>query len=166
MRARLLLLAFALLAACSPPAQHANAKSTTTTTAPATLPGQHLDPAAQALAGAVASAVSDEIGQPVSLRVTTALVQDNWGWVIAQPRTPADGAIDWSQTHYAARAQAGDLDGDGTTYALLQQQNGQWVIRQFVIGPQDVAYNDWPQRYGAPAALMGMQEQAATPSKP
>lgn len=165
MRAKTLLLVLALLAACSPPAQTSTGKSASAS-APATVAGQHLDPAAQALAAVVATAVSDEIGQPVSLRVTTATVQDTWGWVIAQPRTPTDGAINWRQTRYAARAEAGDLDGDGTTYALLQQQNGQWVVRQFVIGPQDVAYNDWPQRYGAPAALMGLQDQPATPAKP
>jgi hypothetical protein len=161
MRAFVLAVA-AVLAACSPPA---NTTTTTTTTANDTAPAAIIvSPADRPLVDAVTAAVADEVGQPVSLRVNTARQQADWGWIIAQPRKPDGGAIDWAQTRYAARAEAGALDGDGTTFALLQRQNDQWVVRQFVIGPTDVAYLDWPTRYGVPAALLGLSG-ATTPSQ-
>lgn len=159
MKLRVAFVALALLAGCSPPAQSSGksgAQGATVVLAPA----QSIDPAAAPLIAILTPAVAEEIGQPVLLQVTTARLQDAWGWVVAQPRTPDGGQIDWSQTKYASRAEAGDLDGDGTTYALLQQQSGVWVVRQFVIGPQDVAYMHWPERYGAPPALMGLEAQS------
>ena len=155
---RAVLVALVTITACSPPSQTADKGGAQSTTIPVAA-AQNIDPAAAPLVAILTPAVSEEIGQPVSLQVTTARVQDQWGWVIAQPRSPSGGQVDWTQTKYASRAEAGDLDGDGTTYALLQQQRGVWVVRQFVIGPQDVAYMNWPERYGAPAALMGIEAQ-------
>lgn len=151
MRSLILALGVAM-AACSPPAGD-GAKSTNVQTSPVSN---------DALVNALTPAVSEEIGQAVSFQITTSRQDGDWGWVVAQPRKADGGAIDWAQTKYAARAEAGALDGDGTTYALLQRQNGQWAVRQFVIGPTDVAYIDWPQRYGVPAALLGLQG-ATTP---
>jgi hypothetical protein len=85
------------------------------------------------------------------LEATTVRVQDDWGWLVAQPQS-----VDWSTTKYAAQAEAGALDGNGTTYALLKRENGAWRVLDFVVGPTDVAYMDWPARHGAPAELMGL----------
>ena len=66
------------------------------------------------------------------------------------------GAIDWARTKYGDQSAEGVLDGGGTTYALLKRENGQWRVLEFVIGPTDVAYADWPERHDAPAGLMGL----------
>jgi hypothetical protein len=150
---RALVLALALAgAACSPPSQQKQAE------APASAPGapaaEAPDPERDAMAAALASAATPEIGIPVSFAVTTKRVDGDWGWLVAQPWTPDGAAIDWSTTRYATQAQEGVLDGGGTTYALLRRDAGNWRVVAFAVGPTDVAYADWPERYGAPASLM------------
>jgi hypothetical protein len=149
MRAMVFVLA-ALGVACSPPAQK-NAE------APAGEPGvpaEASNPEQEAMTAALAPRVQAEIGQPVSFTVTTMRVENDWGWLVAQPWTPDGAQIDWSQTRYAERAAEGMLDGGGTTYALLRRENGQWRVVDFAVGPTDVAYADWSARHGAPASLM------------
>ncbi len=109
------------------------------------------------MADALATAAGAEIGQPVKFAVTEKRTDGEWGWLVAQPWTPDGAQIDWSQTRYAERAAAGMLDGRGATYALLRKQNGRWSVVAFAVGPTDVPYVDWPQRYGAPSALMGLE---------
>lgn len=147
-------LALALLAACSPAAAPApeeaagNAGSNGQAEAP--------DPERDAMLTVLAPAVSAEIGAPVTFTVETKRRHGDWGWIVAQPWTPDGAQIDWSSTAYAERAREGVLDGGGTTYALLRRENGQWRVVDFAVGPTDVAYADWPQRYGAPAPLMDL----------
>ena len=137
------LLIAALAAACSPPAQ-------TTPATPPEAPSAEAESAS--LVAALTPVVAADVGQPnVTLTAETVRVQDDWGWLVAQPH-----GVDWSATKYAARAEAGALDGNGTTYALLKRENGAWRVLDFVVGPTDVAYMDWPARHGAPPELMGL----------
>lgn len=143
---RLAIVVFALLAACSPPGQQ---RSDT--------PAGHAAPndeQADALAAALTPALSEAIGRPVSLEVQTSTMDGTWGWIVAQPWTPEGAQIDWSQTRYAERAQEGLLDGNGLTYALLQQRNGDWRVVEFAVGPTDAPWLDWAERHGAPASMM------------
>ena len=142
--------ALALLCACSPAPP-----ATTSSTQVAITPGPEQD----ALIAALTPVITSDLGQPVVFTVDTARAEGDWGWLVVTPKTPAGTAIDFSTTKYASQAEAGVLDGGGTTYALLQRQNGAWTVRDFVVGPSDVAYMDWPQRYGAPAALMGLAQE-------
>lgn len=158
MRAFVIAALAACVIACTPPSSQTPAPQETNTASPAgeTLPP---DPERDAMVAALTPAVSADVGQPLSFVVTSSQTQGDWGWVIAQPWTPQGAALDWSQTRYADRAQAGALDGGGTTYALLKRVNGAWTLTAFVVGPTDVAYNDWPQRYGAPPELLGLRTQ-------
>jgi hypothetical protein len=36
---------------------------------------------------------------------------------------------------------------------LLQRHDGQWQLRAEAIGPTDMVWLAWPQKYGAPTAL-------------
>jgi hypothetical protein len=136
-------------AACSPPAPKTEA-------APGEpgIPVETSNPERDAMTAALAPLVQAEIGLPVSFTVTTMRVENDWGWLVAQPWTPDGTQIDWSQTRYAQRAADGVLDGGGTTYALLRRENGQWRVVDFAVGPTDVANADWSERHGAPASLM------------
>lgn len=107
---------------------------------------------------AVKAALDADLGQPVWFPAETVSFDGDWAWLVGVPSQLRGQDIDWARTRYAERAAEGVLDGGGTTYALVQRQNGVWVVRDFVVGPTDVAYMDWPQRYGAPAALMGLNE--------
>jgi hypothetical protein len=148
MRGMILALA-ALAAACSPPAQKAEVPP-----GEPGIPAEASNPERDAMTAALAPRVQAEIGQPVSFTVTTMRVENDWGWLVAQPWTPDGAQIDWSQTRYAERAAEGMLDGGGTTYALLRRENGQWRVVDFAVGPTDVAWADWSERHGAPASLM------------
>jgi hypothetical protein len=151
---RALILAFALLAvACTPPAQAPSGDAPT----PGGEAGQATqapDPERDAMVDALSAQAGVDIGLPVTFEVTTKRVEGEWGWLVAQPWTREGAQIDWSQTRYAQRAAEGVLDGGGTTYALLRKQNATWTVVAFAVGPTDVAYADWPQRYGAPASIM------------
>jgi hypothetical protein len=133
-----------LVAACSPPASEAPSTE-------AAIPRGNQD---AALLNAVSAALMADLGttQGVSLTSDTIRTEGDWGWVVAQPQN-----VDWSQTKYASAVEHGVFDGNGTTYALLQRENGVWVVRAIAIGPTDLAYATWPQEYGAPASLMGLE---------
>ncbi|MEJ0058186.1 MAG: hypothetical protein WDM79_00650 [Terricaulis sp.] len=140
----------ALTAACSPPAA-----TTEPPPAPATVVVNEND----ALGAVLTPFLAADFGQPVALTVETANVQGDWAFVVAQPAAPAGGAIDWTTTPYAERAREGVLDSGGKTYALLQRQNGVWVVRDYAVGPTDVAYGGWATEYGAPAEIITLDQR-------
>jgi hypothetical protein len=144
----LLIAVVALAAACSPP--------TTTTETPETPAAPAPDATTEALLGALTPVVAQDVGQPVSLQTTNVNVRDEWAFVIAQPKKPDGSAIDWSTTSLAQRAVDGVLDGDGTTYALLKNENGTWTVLEHAIGPTDVAYIDWAAEHGVPPDILGL----------
>jgi hypothetical protein len=151
---RKLIVVLALIAAaCSPAPSEKTAEAPSTGSAGE---AQAPDPERDAMIAALSPRASTEIGIPVTFTATAKRTEGDWGWLVAQPWTPDGAAIDWSTTRYATQAQAGVLDGGGTTYALLKRENGQWSVVALAIGPTDVAYADWPQRYGAPASLMDL----------
>lgn len=151
---RKLIVALALVAAACSPAP--NDKTGAPPSAGSEGQAEAPDPERDAMIAALGPRATAEIGIPVTFTATTKRTEGDWGWLIAQPWTPDGAQIDWSTTRYATQAQEGALDGGGTTYALLRRQNGQWTVVAFVVGPTDVAYADWPQRYGAPASLMDL----------
>lgn len=146
MRHVLALIAFTLVAACTPPAP-APAEGD------ASIPGSSADAISDPLALAAAPAISEDIGIPVSLAPRVSRTEGDWGWIVAQPWTPEGAAIDWSQTRHASRAENGAMDSSGTVYVLLKRENGAWRVVEHTIAPTDVAWLDWPQRHGAPASL-------------
>ena len=143
------LVAALALAACSP-----QAPSEPTPPAAPAAPSPEAE--SQELLDALTPVVAADIGQPVSFTIDTVRVQNEWAWLVVQPQAPGGGAIDWARTKYGEQSAEGVLDGGGTTYALLKRENGQWRVLEFVIGPTDVAYADWPERHDAPAGLMGL----------
>lgn len=147
---RLVIAAAALaLAACAPPASEQAAP-------PAAPPVASADAASAVLLAAATPVIAEEFGQPISLAPTTVRIQDDWAWLVAQPQTPSGGEIDLSTTRFASAVENGVFDGNGTTYVLLKRENGAWRVIDHAIGPTDVAWVDWPQRYGAPASVMDL----------
>lgn len=146
MKLKAILAAFALVA-CTPPAP-------TEPAAPPAAPAP--EAASQELLDTLTPVVSAAIGQPVSFTIDTVRVDNDWAWLVVQPQAADGSPLDWSQTSFAAAHAEGALDGNGTTYALLKRENGQWRVVDHVIGPTDVAYIDWPARHGAPPELLGL----------
>ncbi len=149
MRALLIAAAVATAAACTPPAA-------TTTETPETPVAAAPDAQTQVLLTALTPVISQEVGQEVSLQTTNVTVRDEWAFVQAQPKKPDGSAIDWSTTSLAQRAADGVLDGDGTTYALLKNDNGTWTVLEYAIGPTDVAWIEWAGEHGVPPDILGL----------
>ena len=99
-------------------------------------------------------AVEAEMRGPVEFVVTTIRVTPNWAFVQVEPQRPGGGVIDPEETGFA-----GDTDMmDGlTVYGLMGFQAGRWNLLDHMVGPTDVGYADWQQRYGVPAALLGLE---------
>jgi hypothetical protein len=139
-----------IAAACTPPAA---------TPEPAPAPETIVVNENDALAAVLTPLLAADFGQPVALTVETSNVQGDWAFVVAQPAAPAGGAIDWTTTPYAERAAEGVLDSGGKTYVLFERQNGVWVVRDFEVGPTDVAYANWATEYGAPAEIITLEQR-------
>lgn len=151
MRRVLAIVAFTLLAACSPPAPAPSSDGD------ASSPGSSAGVSADPLAVAAAPAISEDIGIPVTLAPSVSRIDGDWGWLVAQPWTPDGAAIDWSQTQHASRAENGAMDSSGTVYVLLKRENGAWRVVEHIVAPTDVAWLDWPQRHGAPESLFATE---------
>ncbi len=115
------------------------------------------DPRRKLLLDTLRGPVEQDLGQKVQFVVDTLNVQDDWGFAIVHPRTPAGGEIDFRRTRYNEALDEGMFDGD-TTYALLHSEGGEWKLVTFVIGPTDVTYAGWPEEFGAPHALFGLTQ--------
>ncbi|WP_088181844.1 hypothetical protein [Sphingobium sp. Z007] len=110
------------------------------------------DPQRRVLLDALRPSIERDLMQKVKFVVHRLRRQDRWAFAHVVPQTPAGGAIDFRKTHHAERVAAGIFDGPDI-YALLEQKDGRWIVRDFVVGPTDVYYLAWPDEYGAPMGL-------------
>ncbi|BBF69660.1 hypothetical protein [Sphingomonas bisphenolicum] len=114
------------------------------------------DPQRRVLLDALRPAIERDLGQKVQFVVRTLRRQDRWAFAHVVPQTRAGGAIDFRKTRHAERVREGIFDGPDV-YALLEQKDGRWMVREFVVGPTDVAYAAWPDEFGAPAGLLQLR---------
>lgn len=124
--------------------------------APAPAPPEAAAPEAAdaALLAALTPIASAGIGQDVSLQTSNVRVQDDWAWLVAQPRQADGAAINWATTALASRYEHGAMDESGAIYALLKNESGAWRVVAHTIAPTDVAWLNWETEYGAPAGLI------------
>ncbi|MDG9923904.1 MULTISPECIES: hypothetical protein [unclassified Pseudomonas] len=107
------------------------------------------------LLDALRSHAQEDLDQPVQFVVDTLRERDGWVFAVVRPQTKDGQPIDFSRTVHAERLEAGILDSD-TIFALLQLQDGQWQVRDYVVGPTDVAWAGWATDYQAPAELFDL----------
>lgn len=110
------------------------------------------DPQRRMLLDALRPAIERDLMQKVKFVVRTLRRQDRWAFAHVVPQTPAGGTVNFRKTRHAERVEAGIFDGPDV-YALLEQKDGRWMVRAFVVGPTDVAYLAWPDEFGAPIGL-------------
>ena len=111
-------------------------------------------PERAAILDALRPAVEAEMRGSVEFVVTTIRVSPGWAFVQVEPQRPGGGAIDPERTGF--RGESDMMDGL-TVFALLTFQSGRWNLVDHVVGPTDVAYAIWPDRYGVPPAVVGME---------
>ena len=93
------------------------------------------------------------MGGPVEFVVGTLRTTAKWAFVQVNPQRPGGEAIDIEETSFASDADT--MDGL-TVFALLRFQSGGWTLVEHVVGPTDVAYMAWPDRFGAPPVVFGL----------
>lgn len=103
-------------------------------------------------------ALEADIGKPLRLDVLSVAFDGDWGWAVVQPRAPDGGRVDFAGTHYAELDAQGLLANDGRTYVLLRQDGPHgWLVADFMVGPAETAWTDWPRRHGAPPDIMDLE---------
>jgi hypothetical protein len=117
-----------------------------TISAPAITPAERTD-----ILDAARSPVSEALGKPVVFKVSTLNRSRDWAFLIATMEDRGGNLVDYSGTPKAAAAAEGIVSP--IYAALLRQRNGRWVVVECAIGPTDVAWEPWAERYGAPNNL-------------
>jgi hypothetical protein len=110
------------------------------------------DPRRDALLDALRPSIETDLGQSLIFEVDTLRESDGSAFAVVRPRTPAGKPIDFANTRHAQRLEDDVLDGD-TVYAILQYRDGRWQVREYAVGPTDVAWTRWAQDYSAPEAI-------------
>lgn len=101
---------------------------------------------------ALRPAIEAEMRGPVEFVIQELRASDGWAFVIADPQRPGGGAINIANTGFAPDADY--MDGL-RVYALCRWSNERWNLIDHVTGPTDVAFEPWPQFYGAPKDIFG-----------
>lgn len=95
-------------------------------------------PERSAILDAVRAPLIEHVGGRVEFVVETLRVGGGWAYLEAQPQRPGGGSIP-----------ADDYMDGNTTYAVLRQQGGRWIVDNWTYGANDVwwvYYCDQPAR--------------------
>jgi hypothetical protein len=101
----------------------------------------------RAVLDAMRGTVEGDLRQPVMFKVSTIRVCGEWAFVVAEPLKPDGGPLLWERT--ICKGDVSHLVG-----ALSQKdQSGAWALKEYALCPTDVAWESWPEKYGAPQAV-------------
>ena len=104
-----------------------------------------------ALLEAARAPVQAELGKAPKFRVDQLHRDGDWAFLLATLQDADGKPFDYKGTPLADAAQQGMVS---RTYAALLRHDARgWQVVAKAIGPSDVAWEDWPKRYGAPARL-------------
>lgn len=113
------------------------------------------DPLRKTLLDALRPTIEKDLGQPVKFVVRKLRKQNQWAFAVVVPQKPDGKPVDFMRTRYADYIREGTFDSHDV-YALLEQKDRRWIVQDFVIGPTDVYYAGWPDKFGAPYPLFEM----------
>jgi hypothetical protein len=108
-------------------------------------------PERAAILDALRPMVEDDVGPPVVFLVSRINAEHGYAFVSATPQRPGDVPIDWSRTRFA-EAFAADAMSD-MVLALLSDTGGGWQVLEYAIGPTDVVWEEWIEKYRLPRRL-------------
>lgn len=109
------------------------------------------DPDRKAILDALRPVVAHATGGPVLFVVDILRTDGHWAYIQGTPQRPGGKPVDWMRTRYA-NAWANDAMSD-TVMGLVVRMNGRWSLVDHVIGPTDVHWYGWLDRYGVPESL-------------
>ncbi|OJF98437.1 hypothetical protein AX760_14300 [Pararhizobium antarcticum] len=107
-----------------------------------------------AVLDALRPAVEAQMRGPVEFVVATLRTTPKWAFVQVDPQRPGGAPINVEDTSFSGDA---DMMDGLTVFALLRFQSGRWNLVEHVVGPTDVAYLDWADRFGAPPVILGLE---------
>lgn len=125
---------------------------------PTPAPAQQYSPAAdsaefKAMSAVVDVGIRNELKQAVVIDIESVARNGEWAFVMASLLDSSGRAYRYLGTPLEEAAANG---GVSNTYAaLLRWRDHKWSLVTQVIGPGDVAWEDWPSTYGAPPELFG-----------
>ncbi len=90
--------------------------------------------------------VAAKLGAPIEFVVDRILIDGDWAFAVVTPQRPGGGKIDFRGT-----VCAGDVSH--LVGALFKRAGIGWTVRDIAFCPTDVAWANWDQQHGAPAAL-------------
>ena len=103
------------------------------------------------LLDAARAAIKRKLGRDVRFVVEQIRVGDGWGFLYAHMEDADGKPIDYAGTPLADPAREGYVSPD---YVALQRREGEaWTPVADAIGPTDMVWLSWPEKYGAPHAL-------------
>lgn len=106
-----------------------------------------------------------ETGGPVEFVINTLNVMGEWAYGDVKLQRPGGSPIDWRKTKFADDFTQGMLE-TGHNLFLLQRTGGKWIVVEYVVGPTDVAWDDWRQQRNLPAELFGASSADFPPLPP
>jgi hypothetical protein len=101
--------------------------------------------------GALRPVIEKEVGGQIVFVVHALNVMGTWAYVSAEPRRPDGGSVDWRATKFRRDVEADMFSG--LVLALLRRQKGSWNVAEYVIGPTDVSWVEWVEKYRIPEGL-------------
>ena len=105
----------------------------------------------RAILDAVRPRVEAEIGPPVVFNVSVLRVSGNWAFVQATPKRPGSVDVDWKKTKFREAFEK-DFMTD-IVMGLLRYDDSKWTLVEYVLGPTDVFWESWLQKYRLPRQL-------------
>lgn len=103
------------------------------------------------LLDALRPTIQAETGGPVSFVVNTINVMGEWAYVGATPVRRNGSPIDWRATKFKQAVE--DDMFSGLVMALLRRDGKSWTVVDFVVGPTDVYWYEWVEKYKLPETM-------------
>jgi hypothetical protein len=105
----------------------------------------------KAIMDALRAPIEKQLGKAVIFKVEHLKVQDGWAFMHGVPKQPDGKAMDYRGTPFY-KAHKDGMFSDFVC-GLLRLKGGKWQVVNHCLGPTDVPYADWSERYKAPAAI-------------
>ncbi len=95
--------------------------------------------------------VSRDIGQHVIFVVDVLRSDGKMVYLQGVPHQSSGAPLDWAKTHFR-EDWLNDMMSD-VVMVLLSKSGTGWIVLDYVIGPTDVYWYDWVQRYNLPESF-------------
>jgi hypothetical protein len=90
----------------------------------------------------------------VKMKVMKIWAYKDYAFVHFMPLQPNGKDIDWKKTKYKEPFEQGMFDAG--TAVLVHLEGKVWKVKEMAVGPTDVAWEPWPEKYKLPRKMFGM----------